>query len=407
MSPEEYFKELINESGPSIPSIVEVLPFLEIEKSAAVDNVLKDQYSNVSRTAKELGVKKTGVERGLTFLIPLTAFMPLPSPYSASIITKTAGDELEELLGFSCVTIDHYSPKLAFGDNEYELKLSYALVTIADVDLNRIDEKLEEFPKLHDWYHVALDALNSVIHSYKSTPWRHSHVLQPVSALSQSGAVYVAFSEFPNAKIIEQNTIGLHDHLMGELFQARSMSPEELENFQKIHVSSRNWTSMPHWLISKLNQAVDARCNGDDAAAVVFADLYTELSMRFLLYGICEAKGDEPKVAKRKAQKEHKVDLLISAIAKELGEQPSKFKKDVKYSVWNQSCRKKRNILNHEVERPQISPQQSFKAVDSSALLIKNISEKVNEKYPGAQNDTQWLIMATWMTESIKGAEKL
>lgn len=404
METPELFKSLEVDGRPAIPSFVEALPMLDLDGLADMPKVVSEQFKYLADNYAQFGIESTADMKALTFLVPLTAFIPLPTPYNACIVSKSP--DTEELVGFTCVTIQHYEPKLTLGDKEAQLKLSYALVTVADEGLYGVTEKLEEMKVLYQVYDDALAALNSVIHAYKSTPMRHSHILQPQSALGSPDAVPILFSSFPDDTVIEQQSLMLHGHFIGEFWQSRDMTAEELENFQKTHMASRNSRSVPHWLVTKLNEAIDARCNGKDDSAIVFADLYAELSMRFLLYGVLTAKGESHAKAKARAQNHKKIDELIKDLAKELSISPTKFKQDVGYATWNQVCRKVRNKLNHEVQRPKITPKQSFKAVDTSASMIRKIAEAVNTQYPGANGDTQWLINASWMTDSIKEADK-
>lgn len=157
---------------------------------------------------------------------------------------------------------------------------------------------------------------------------------------------------------------------------------------------------------SKLNEAIDARCNGKDDSAIVFADHYVELSMRYLLYNVLRAKGMAHVNARARAKNHNKIDGLVKDLAIELGQSPTNFKNTIQYSKWTQSCRKKRNALNHEIERTKVTPNESFKAVDSSAITVQKICEIVNSQYSDAMQDTQWMISATWMTESMKQAKK-
>ncbi len=398
------FEELEHDGEPAIPSIVDILPLLAIEETVKLEDLITAQYKGVSDTIKKLKINKFTAKKGLSFLVPLTAYIPLPTPYYASLVSKDA--DTEEAIGFTCVTLNNYNPKMKLGDKEVLLQLSYALVTIVSEEFNDTGKKLQEFPSLHKIYDHALLALNSVINSYKATPWRHSHILQTQSALATPGSVHIVYSEFPTAKILEKNTIGLHDHLIGELFQARMVSETELDNFITIHTTDSNGSSFPLWLVSKLNEAIDARCNGKDDSAIIFADHYAELSMRFLLYNILRSKGMAHVSARAKARNHNKIDDLVKALAAELGQSPSNFKKVIQYSAWQQSCRKKRNALNHEIERLKVTPNESFKAVDSSATMISKICEIINKQFPGAPQDTQWMINATWMTESMKQAKK-
>lgn len=404
METPDIFKNLEVDGEIAIPSFVDALPLLELDKIADMSGVVSQQYQNIVGSYKGLGVSGAANMKGLTFLIPLTAYIPLPTPYHASIASRD--NDAKELIGFTCVTIQHYAPVLSLGEKEVQLKMSYAIVTVAGDALFDISDKLEKMKILPRIYDDALNALNAVIHAYKSTPMRHSHIMQSQSALGSPGSVPILFTKFPDASVIEQETIMLHEHFLGELLQARDMSEQELTNFQATHVASKNGNSVPHWLVAKLNEAIDARCNGKDDSAVVFADLYTELSMRFLLYGVIAAKGETHKVAKARAQNHRNVDELVKDLAKELGKSPTTFKQDIGYAAWNQSCRKVRNKLNHEVERSKITPQQSFKAVDLCATIVRKAAEAVNGKYPGAAGDTQWLINAAWMTDSMKAANK-
>lgn len=397
------FDALYHNGEPVIPSITDALSLLGIEKNLNIKELVKSQYAGITKTAKDLKVE-INTKKSLSFLIPLTAYIPLPTPYHATLITRDT--DSNEGIDFTCVTLDNYNPRIKLDDNEVLLQLSYALVTVSSEQFNNASNKLEEFPRLRKVYDVALVALNSVINSYKATPWRHSHILQAQSALGAPGSVYIALTEFPSAKILEKDMCNLHDHLIGELLQSRMMNENELSNFRTIHVADSNGNSFPLWLVSKLNEAIDARCNGKDDSAVLLADSYVELTIRYLLYNVLVAKGLDHMGARARARNHRKFDDLLKDLAIELCKSPSDFKSTIKYGPWDQSCRKKRNALNHEIERVKITSNESFKAVHNSAILVSKICEIINAQYPGAITDTQWLMSATWMTESMLQAKR-
>lgn len=400
------FEELTHGGKPAIPSIVDVLPLLEIEKTIDLEGLIKIQYKNITETFPDLKIKEITAKKGFSFLIPLTAYLPLPTPYQASLVLKRE-EQTNTATGFTCVTIDSYNPILTLDSNDILLQLSFAVVTLASNEFNDLDHELQNVPGLHKIYDRALSALNSVINAYKITPGRHSHLLQAQSALSAPGFIHIAQSNFPDAEVVKKETIGLHDHLIGELWQSRMVSNYELKNFGSIHAVDGNGGSFPLWLVTKLNEAIDARCHGKDDSAIIFADHYVELSMRFLLYQILLSKGSTHIDARARARNHTKLDNLVKDLSTELGQSPTNFKNNIAYSAWIASCRKKRNILNHEIERSKITPNESFKAVDSSATIIKKICEIINSQYPSAIVDTQWLMSAAWMTESLKQAKSL
>lgn len=406
----EFFSYLVGSSALehngeiAIPSIVDMLPLLEIEKTINVEDFVKTQYEAISNSMREFKISGIVATKGVSFIIPLTAYIPLPTPYYASLISRDINTN--ETSGFTCVTINDYNPRIKLGEKDILLQLSYAIVTVADKDFNVINGELKKYDKIHKIYCKALAALNSVINAYKTTPYRHSHILQTQAALSAPGCVFTVLTNFPQATIIEEDTINLHNHFIGELYQARIMSKSELESFRKIHVTDSNGQSFPLWLVSKLNEAIDARCNGKDDSAIVLADHYVELSIRFLLYKVLLAKGLALAAARKKIGKYERIENLIEDLAIELCQPISEFKSNIQYSIWYQSCRKKRNVLNHDIKRCNFTPAESFKAVDSSATIIKKICEIINSQYQNAIVDTQWLINAVWMTELMKTSQK-
>lgn len=397
--------EALRHNGePAIPSIVDTLPLLAIEETIKIEDAIETQYKGTIRAINGIQVPKCTINKGISFLIPLTVYIPLPTPYHASLIAK---DEITgEAIGFTCVTIDNYNPRLKLKKQDVLLQLSYAIVTVSNETFNGTRGSLAEFSNLHKVYDQALVAFNSVINAYKATPGRHSHALQAQSALSTPGSVYTLLSEFPSGKVIEKTTVGFHDHSIGDIWHSRMMNEVELDDFRAIHTTDANGNSFPLWLVGKLNEAIDARCNGKGDSAIIFADHYVELSMRFLLYKLLITKGSRHIDARAKARHHNRLDELVKDLAVALGQSPSNFKNSIQYSTWNQSCRKKRNALNHEIERSRITPHESFKAVDSSAIVVKKICEIINAQYPGALADTQWLLSATWMTESMKQAKE-
>lgn len=385
----------------TIPSLIDSLPLLKIQNDIDFSQIIKEQFDEIKAKLQEWSGVTIAGKRAVTFLIPLTSYLPLPKPYTATAID---GESLKKnrLGRFTCVRIDDFFPRLEQNDG-ITLKLSYALVTICDASFGSINPKIEKNKHLLKIYEEAIQALNKVIDSYKATPMRHNHLLQPITVLGSPGTVYTAISNTKYDNIVSQCEVNLHEHLVGELFAARNMADDELSIFREIHIKNSFGNGYPLKMVKKLNEAIDARCMGRNEAAILLADLYVEHAMSYWLYRVLIEKGHDEAEAKKGSRGFKEITKLKNKLAKELDLEQADFDKLIKYNRWYQLCREKRNGLTHDFLYIADDPYRiSYNAVQESASLIKLIAEKATEKYPGLYSDGQIFWASTWMLERIK-----
>jgi hypothetical protein len=383
----------------ALPSIHEALPLLNIYKTYDIKKQIEDQFKAIRDSAKELEFGDFTVKNTASFVIPLDSFIALPDPYKATIISQTT-DNPKKSFYFTCVTIASYTPRLVLGKTKVLTKISYLVCTIGSEDFDF--DSISDMEDILDIYEQAVKAGNAVINAYKITPGRHSHLLQPVSPMSTPSSVDIYLSDFEKGKVVENERIFLNEHLWGDIWQSRNFNETEQENFVSIHYGLGSEPSFPMHLLIRAHEAIDARCMGDDNLAVLLADYFVELCTRYILYKIHLTKGKSEVEAMAAGRRHTKFVLIVDELARELGFAPTRFKEIIGFSIWNQSCRKKRNSITHEVKIITTKPTESFKAVDSSTQLVKSLCGIVNKKYPGAIADTQWLMASTWMTEMMK-----
>ena len=385
----------------TIPSLIDSLPLLKIQENIDFPKIIKGQIDEIKAKLREWNGATVASRRAVTFLIPLTSYLPLPKPYTAAAID---GESLKrnKLGRFTCVRIDDFFPRLGQNDG-LTLKLSYALVTICDTSLGSINPKIENNKHLLKIYEEAIQALNKVIDSYKATPMRHNHLLQPITVLGSPGTVYIAVSNTKYGNVVSQYEVNIHEHLIGEIFAARNMADDELSIFQEIHVKNSFGNGYPLKMVKKLNEAIDARCMGRNEAAILLADLYAEHAMSYWLYRVLMEKGHSEAEAKKGSRGFKEITKLKNGLAKELEIEKADFDKLIKYNRWYQLCREKRNGLTHDFLYIADDPYRiSYNAVQESASLIKRIAEKAAEKHPGLYSDGQIFWASTWILEKIK-----
>lgn len=401
---QEAYKQLIEQhlvgDEVAVPSIKDALPLLRLHLEVKFDEIVREQLSEIKRVALRHGFANLSPKRTVTFLIPLTAYIPLPKPYNAAVLGKTNHSKhcVEE---FTCVRVEDYLPRIKVKEGTL-LKLSYVVVTIGRQKNGTININLEKQENLYEIYRQAIEAVNKVIDAYKATPMRHNHLLQPITQLGSPGKVYALVANTKHANIKSQKEIDIHGHLMGEMFASRKMEADELSIFAEIHTRNSFGDGFPLRLVKKLNEAIDARCMGRNESAIMLADLYAEQAMSYWLYRILQEKGIAEADAIKGSRGFKEVTKLKNNLAKELGFDQTVFDKLIKYNRWYQQCREKRNSLAHDFQFTGSSEQMSYEAVQESARLIKIIAQEAAEKYPNLYKDGQIFWASTWMLEKIK-----
>jgi len=404
MDQEKAYEELIKQHAVgeevSIPSIIDALPLLEIYRNIDLDAIIAGQFEGMMSALNDNKLKALGPKRTVSFFIPLTSFIPLPETYNAAIMDRVNRSK-KRVDRFTCVTVKHYYPKLGHSC-EVLLKLSYVIVTIGDTSYGAINTKPERNKNINEIYHDAIKAVNKVIDSYKATPMRHNHLLQPITPLGTPGHVYTLIGNTEHGHILNRGVVILHEHLVGELFASRKMDDDEINIFQQIHIRNSLDDALPLRMIKKLNEAIDARCMGRNESAVILADNYTEQAMRYWLYRILIEKGATELEARKRSRGFEKVTMLKNELAKELNYSQSEFDKKIRYARWYQLCRNKRNGLAHDFLYEGDSHQLSYDAVQESASIIKSIAEIAVEKYTNLYQDGRIFWASTWMLDRIK-----
>ncbi len=386
--------------GLSLKEAIGLMPLLE---QIDLTKVLNDQISGTLRTVRQMGLKEFKPKKALTFVIPLDAYMAFPDTYHSVIVNSD--DTGTSCNGFDAVSIVSFTLNMRSGTVDVPIKLSAAISTIADEGIQ--GDALQDIEKLHLYYEAASNNTNAVIDAYKLVPGRHNHNLQGVTLLSNPGHINSILYDIESKNILDKQLIMFHEHPIVDAWNAQPMDEKQMKNFANIHTTLRAGNSMPVWLASKVNDAVDARCLGKNDEGVVLADSYTERTMRFLLFQLLVSNGTKISDARKRVQNHTKIDDLVNDLASALGMASNELRNRVKYSAWKTSCRNRRNNLNHELMPTTISPTQSFHALDKSLQMIKKICEEINRKYPNAVRDTQWLIYVCDFTDSIKEGEKL
>lgn len=386
--------------GLSLKEAIGLMPILE---QIDLTKILNDQVSGTLRTARQMGLKNFKPTKALIFVIPLDAYMAFPETYHSVIVNSD--DEGTSCNSFDAVSIVSFTINVHSGDVDIPIKLSAAISAVASESIE--GDKLQDIEKLHLYYEAASNNTNAVIDAYKLVPGKHNHTLQGVTLLSSPGHINSVLYDIESKNIIDKQLIMFHEHPIVDAWNAKPMDEKQMKNFANIHTTLRTSHSMPVWLASKVNDAVDARCLGKDEEGVVLADSYTERTMRFLLFQLLVSNGTKKPDARTRVQNHKKVDDLVDDLGSALGMASGEFKNKVKYSAWKTSCRNRRNNLNHELMPTSISPTQSFHALDKSLQMIKKMCEEINRKYPNAVRDTQWLIYVCDFTDSVKKGEKL
>lgn len=401
---QETFKEvvdhtprLLKDNTIILPGFVEALGQLDLPKAIGVEKLIRYQSEMYQKFLDDS--KLTAPPReAIGFIVPLTSYVPLPENYNASMGYKGPDKRLDSI---NFVSIASIPLTLGSGSSKVKWRLSVAFVGLADHESTYKNiTKLLRLKKLGlpNLYERALNAINSVVLAYKLTPMRHNHDLHAVNLLDRPSSIYtVAYNVFTGdtGDIKEITRISMHDNLRLSTTHARDMKQNELESFRQLHVDINTKLPLEAMVVSKIYQAIDARCTGNTAYSIILADTFVEHAMSFMLYMMLIPKiGDT--AASKKLDTIKTADALKNEVAAQIHMDSKIFEKETGYRDWLRECHKLRNPLMHLFIEQNPSQAQSQIAIDTSITFIDNLASKIMALYSDGEQSLKFFQLVGW-----------
>jgi hypothetical protein len=320
--------------------------------------------------------------------------MPLSEAYNSDMATSKDMKNLDEM---SFVTTCSLPITLSSGSqSKIKWRLSVAFVGIANhTNTYKKISKLAKKDELDELYSKAINAVNKTILAYKMTPGRHNHDLKTITKLDRPSVVDVVRYDVLSGDLLESQSVALHDNLRLSATHARDLDGSELTAFRNIHVAISSDLQTEGWIVSKLYQAIDARCNGDCSYSIILADTFAEHAMIYMLFMMLIPKIGQEAAAK-KIDDIKKIDVLKNEIAEQLQLSSKLFTKESGYKSWDRDCHKVRNPLTHMFIEQIPTQEQAQAALDSSVSYIAKLADMIMDKYEDCEKSLTFFQLTHW-----------
>jgi hypothetical protein len=399
-------KNLLYDDKVASPRLKDIFHGINLTAALSIDECLKgvrSQFDDLLKQRKYTGMPK----RFIGIFVPLDSYIPLPEPYFANFVriqekgTNIVDLNINVIAGCEVVT------SINKQENRSRLSVVLACLPVSDkFNLEKIKPDL-----LAQYYERALNNVNAVIGAYKLTPLRHNHDLQFVSAANRDSTIQAMVFELDDKPVKQTKDFEVQSNNFAAVVHSRKMQPQELNYFRQTHFDLSSGNSEAYDIVEALIQAIDAKCIGDYRMAVIFADRYGELFLRFV-YCHLLMKEMEPTEALSKTNAIVNIKSLINKIAQLMNQKSSAFKIQIKNGAWEAECRGIRNTLNHNFLKHDVSVGQAIKAINSSIEMVSILAELVE----GENDETnraltvfksaEWLLKAQSDEDVAKNNQK-
>jgi hypothetical protein len=376
------------------PRLKDIYHEINLAKALGTDKLINTALKRTSRAAAEKGITEVP-KQYIGFFIPLDAYLPLPEPYIAEFI---AINEVTKKINYAEINIvTGCEVKVNINDQENQCRLSVIMASISlekDLDLNKVEPEL-----LHKAYIHALANVNKIISAYKLTPFRHNHDLSYVNASNRDSDIQVIVFRNGKDPVKQSKSFQMQSNTFASIAHSREMLPQELNYFRISNYELDREKNETYDIVKYLIAAIDANCNGDFEVAVVNADKFTELFMKFLYFHLLLYDNDV-ETAFAKTNRPMKIDILIKNIARIISIKPGEFRSKIHAKAWEKKCRDIRNTLNHNFLKYEVKVSTAKEAINASIKLVVELAGMVegeNQETTDALHvfkNLKWLLAA-------------
>lgn len=383
---------LLDGEDVALPSLAELLGYLKLSEVIDLDRLIKHQQVMYKKFNDESKIENSP-RQFIGFIIPLDSYIPLSDNYGANVVYPDAGQGISRV---SLISIANTPIKVSAGEQDIKWRLTVMFVALGDLKVTgKTIEELGKSGKLFRIYDHAIEAANDAINAYKMTPARHNHDLHPVSVLNRPSSVEVIRFDMDKSDLLEHEHVSMHKNMFLSAQHARKMLDKELENFRNLHLAISGQFRLESVIISKIYQAIDARCVGNEAYAIVLADTYAEHALSYLLFQMLIPDMGAQKAGEA-VEKIQKIDKLVQQLARKLTLTPSELKRQIDYQDWQEKCRYIRNPLTHVFLEQRPSQEQAQEAIDSTINMVYKLVEIVEGKYEQSKPVLQFFKSVNW-----------
>ncbi len=383
-----------------LPTLVDGLSAQDINKikpiQVGIKSVIKDFDRSIQKRVKEFNLSINLPKHVHSFIIPLDFYIPLPEPYNAMNIVLSQ----DTVTAAKCVTV--VSDVVRLGDSA--VKASYLIVSLC-IQYSTEADKPKDFnhKKLFD---VAIAECNHVITAFQAIPSRHNHYMHRITDKSCANTINTFTFDRYIGKITDRRCIIVNYNTDSEIFQARALNEKELQQFIIAHTDKSFTKDKVFDLVSKYNDAINARCFGNYDQSILLSDSYTELTIGYILCEIQKSIGMDPGEVSTQYSEYRDSGSIIKKLAELLGTSRTQLRNSIDHDNWYKYCHEIRNDLTHRWLTDIPSAEDSLHALYYSGELISKLCQLVQNKYPQEQypelyDKLSLLMSASYITKKL------
>lgn len=364
-----------------MPSLNEALASQNMEKDDQLEDAIIKMIDYFGNDLEQMLEHRKSLkcylpDNAVSFIIPLDFYIPLASPYNAVAI-RAVNDEITYA---TCVSI--ISKIVPVGESA--VKVSYLIATICS-DVASLASKNETSKELLKIYEEAISASNNIIASFQAIPSRHNHYFHSITCQSAPSRInYFSFNR-KTKRILKKMTLSVHGNVYSEVLQCHKLDEHELSFFRNLHLNKSFSDDKIFYLVSKINEAVNTRCFGNNNEAIVLADNFVELSLGYLYCEIRIAKKEDRATVYDDYSKIKTMSELWDALVSLLNYgSKTKLRNDIGFDNWMRDCRNKRDDLTHRFLTGSFTGKESLDAIYFSGELIRKLCIIIDNRIKSA-----------------------
>lgn len=359
--------------------------------------IINDFANNYEKYKQESrNHKKELPKEAITFVIPLDYYLPIPERYYAS--TYDNGSLIQS-------SVYHYEIQIS----QDRLRLSFIAITINNKKTGKIAKAIKKnnYPAIGEVYDVAIVEANRIIRSFLALTKRHNHYVHEITRIQLPSTINTLIFHRNTKKIIYKTILFAHRAPIHDFLSAELLNREELGELSNYHWNAGITNNNVLKLLSKLNDAINARCLGKDSESILLMESFVEYSLGFLY---CEClrieNSNRPleecaskyitECKKRGFSAERKI---ASILGYKSNDEYETFKEKIGKEAFKESCKDVRNILTHNFFSTKAESIHSEEAIESAGNYVCSIAKEILKQAadPSSIEQIKILITATEM----------
>ena len=342
---------------------------------SATNSAIIDFANDYERYAQEKRLLiDTLPKEAISFIIPLDFYLPIPERYYASTYDNGC-----------LIHASVYHNEIQIGRNK--IRISFIIVTICNKEAKKIAKTFRKNKHLiiDKTYDMAINEVNRIIRSFLALTKRHNHYIHEVTRVQLSSVINIVLFRRDSKKAIGRSLLFTHRAPIHDCLSIGLLNDEELSEFNNYHWNTGITNNNILKLLSKLNDAVNARCLGKDSESILLIESFVEYSLGFFYCECMRIENPDKTIEKcvkqymtecrkRGFSAERRIATILGYKSKEDYEL---LKEKINKKDFIKSCKDIRNALTHNFFSIKAEACDSEKAIKSAAYYISSIAKEI------------------------------